>query len=119
MLRVVSYKSKARCCAAQLKFPHPAHVLPPVWWPRWDHHARESLLDALKACRNAYAYRDAVYIDWEARCGRTDRRQLNLWTRFVLAQPAALSPSSEQSIQLLDQCLQPNAVAPDRILSRP
>lgn len=72
---------------------------------------RESLCAALTACANAYVYGDAVCIDWEAPCGRTDRRQLSLWTRFVLAQPAALSPSSAQSIQLLDQCLQPNAVA--------
>ena len=72
---------------------------------------RENLCAALTACANAYVYGDAVCIDWEAPCGRTDRRQLSLWTRFVLAQPAALSPSSEQSIQLLDQCLQPNDVA--------
>lgn len=72
---------------------------------------RESLAAALDACASAYAYGDAVCIDWTAPCGRTDRRHLSLWTRFVLAQPAALSLSSEQSIQLLDQCLQPNVVA--------
>lgn len=72
---------------------------------------RESLGAALNACASAYAYRDAVCIDWAAPCGRTDRRHLSLWTQFVLAQPAALSLAPEQSIELLDQCLLANVVA--------
>lgn len=67
---------------------------------------RESLIDALGACRNTYVANGAVCIDWKAPCGRIDRRHLSVWTRFVLAQPDSLMISPEQALLMLDRCFQ-------------
>lgn len=65
---------------------------------------RASLVDALAACREAYAWNDVICIDWKAACGRIDRRHLSVWTKFQLAQPDALLSSSEEAMLMLDQC---------------
>lgn len=70
---------------------------------------RANLIDGLSACRSAYVWNNAVCIDWEASCGRIDRRHLSVWTRFALAQPDALSLSPGQAIETLDRGLQERA----------
>lgn len=76
---------------------------------------RAALAAALSACRHAYAWHGIICIDWQAPCGRIDRRHLSAWTTFVLAETGALSLSTDDTIQMLDHHL--NTAVSDKFRS--
>lgn len=75
---------------------------------------RDSLVNALAACRTGYHWRGAVCIDWTAPCGRTDRRHLSVWSRFALSQGDALVIPPEQAVEMLDRHFRQNIAARKR-----